>query len=104
MVVTYSNSWRTWLKLASTSGDHNAANELTLKAAVLDLVVDVLDDFGHPGLDDAGDVAPGDLFGRASRQAWDHHDLVFGHFALKGRAELVLEGFGVLFETRRSLA
>ena len=55
------------LELASTACDHDATNEFAFQSAVLDFVVDVFDDFGHPGLDDARDVAARHFLGRASR-------------------------------------
>ena len=90
-------------QLASAARDDDAANQFALESAVFDLVVHVLDDFSHARLNDARDVAPGDLFGRPPGQAGNDHDFVLGHFLLEGRAEFALERFGVLFQHAAAL-
>ncbi len=83
-------------QLGAATRKNNSPDELFLVSAHLDLVVHVLNDFLHAGLNDAGQVAGGNFFSRAAFEAGNGNDFVALKFRGEGRPKFNFELLGLV--------
>ena len=91
---------RNMFKLCSSSREDDTAKQFFLITGVFDLVINMLNDLFHAGLDDTGKIFKADLLGRTAAQAGYCHNFLFLVLPCKCGSEFNFKLLGMFLDDR----